>query len=194
MPNSLILPEILAEIGHVPPQNIILFDALGTHRKNSPEELRHMLGDWIVENFRIVQNDAFNPSTQSYLGKSTFGHEIWLNRELLECDFKILTGYIEPHFFAGFSGGAKAILPGMAGLATILGNHSAQKIAHPNATWGVTEGNPIFEEINEIVDKIENLFLLNVALNQYLRQLCNRNWFANGMNHAQTGNLLENLG
>lgn len=166
MPNCLILPEILAEIAHVPPQNIILFDALGTHRKNSPEELRHMLGDWIVENFRIVQNDAFDPSTQTYLGETTFGHEIWLNRELLECDFKILTGYIEPHFFAGFSGGAKAIMPGMAGLATVLGNHSAKMIADPNATWGVTEGNPIFSEICEIVDNIDGLFLLNVTLNK----------------------------
>lgn len=166
MPNSLILLEILAEIANVPSQNIVLFEALGTHRKNSSEELRYLLGDWIVENFRIVQNDAFDPSTQTYLGKTTYGHEIWLNRELLDCDFKILTGYIEPHFFAGFSGGAKAIMPGMAGLSTILGNHSSRMIAHPNATWGITEGNPIFEEINEIVDKIEGLFLLNVTLNK----------------------------
>ena len=165
-PNWLILPEILAEIAHVPKQNIVLFNALGTHRKNSPEELRHMLGDWIVDNFRIVQNDAFDRATQINLGRTSFGHEIWLNRELLECNIKILSGFIEPHFFAGFSGGGKAIMPGMAGLNTILGNHSAKMIAHPKATWGITEGNPIFEEINEIIDKVDNIFLLNVTLNK----------------------------
>lgn len=165
-PNWLILPEILAEIAYVPKKNILLFNALGTHRKNSQEELRYMLGDWVVDNFRIVQNDAFDQSTQIYLGKTKFGHEIWLNRELFECDIKICSGFIEPHFFAGFSGGAKAIIPGMAGLNTIFGNHSAKMISHPKATWGVTEGNPIFEEISEIGDKIENLFLLNVSLNK----------------------------
>ena len=165
-PNWLILPEILAEIAHVPRQNIILFNAIGTHRKNSQEELRSMLGDRIVDNYRIVQNDAFDQSTQIHLGTTSFGHEIWLNRELLECDFKILSGFIEPHFFAGFSGGPKAIMPGMAGSPTIFGNHSAKMIAHPYATWGVTEGNPIFEEINEIAAKVKNLFLLNITLNK----------------------------
>jgi nickel-dependent lactate racemase len=165
-PNQLILPEILAEIAHVPKRNILFFNALGSHRKNSQEELRRTLGDWIVDDYRIIQNDAFDPSTQICIGDTKFGHQIWLNRELLECDLKILTGFIEPHFFAGFSGGGKAIMPGMAGLPTILGNHSAEMIAHPNATWGVTQGNPIFEEINEIVGKIKNLFLINVALNK----------------------------
>lgn len=125
-----------------------------------------MLGDGVVDNYRIVQNDAFDRSTLIFLGMTSLGHEIWLNRELLECDFKILTGFIEPHFFAGFSGGAKAIMPGMAGSATTLGNHSAKMIANPNSTWGITEGNPIFEEINEIVSKIGDLFLLNVTLNK----------------------------
>ena len=166
VPNRLILPEVLAEMAHVPKQNIILFNALGTHRENSDEELRQMLGDWIVDNYRIVQNNAFDQSTQSYLGKSSCDHEVWINNELLECDVKILTGFIEPHFFAGFSGGAKAIMPGMAGATTIMGNHSAKMIAHPNATWGITEGNPIFEEINEIVQEIKNTFLVNVTLNK----------------------------
>jgi len=166
VPNRLILPEILAEIAHVPKENILLFNALGTHRENSLEELRHMLGDWIVDNYRIVQNNSYDQTTQSYLGKTRFGHDIWINSELLKCDIKILTGFIEPHFFAGFSGGAKAIMPGMAGLSTIMGAHSAKMIAHPNAAWGITEGNPVFEEISEIVDKVENIFLLNVTLNK----------------------------
>ncbi len=166
VPNKLIFPEILAEIAHVPKENILLFNALGTHRENSLEELRQMLGCGIIENYRIVQNISTDQRTQSHLGKTSFGHDIWINSELLACDVKILTGFIEPHFFAGFSGGAKAIMPGMAGLSTIMGNHSAKMIADPNATWGITEGNSVFEEINEIVDKVENLYLLNVTLNK----------------------------
>jgi nickel-dependent lactate racemase len=166
LPNRLILPEILAELSDVPAQNIIFFNALGTHRKNSEDELRSMLGSQIVDNYRIVQNDAFNQSTQEYIGITKFGHEIWLNSELLKCDVKILTGFIEPHFFAGFSGGAKAIMPGMAGSSTIFGNHSAKMIDHQNSTWGTTEGNPIFEEINEIASKVENVFLMNITLNK----------------------------
>jgi len=166
VPNKLILPEILAEIAHVPKENILLFNALGTHRENTLQELRQMLGDGIVENYRIVQNISTDQSKQSHLGKTRFGHDIWINSELIACDVKILTGFIEPHLFAGFSGGAKAIMPGMAGLSTIMGNHSAKMIADPNATWGITEGNPIFEEIIEIVDKVENIFLLNVTLNK----------------------------
>jgi nickel-dependent lactate racemase len=79
---------------------------------------------------------------------------------------KILTGFIEPHFFAGFSGAGKAIMPGMAGQETVLRNHNARNIADPNATWGVTWGNPIWEEIREVARKAEASFLLNVTLNR----------------------------
>jgi lactate racemase len=113
-----------------------------------------------------VQNNAFDPATQVCLGTSSRGHEIWLNRELVECDLRVLTGFIEPHFFAGFSGGGKAVMPGMAGLRTVLGNHDAGMIGHPNATWGVTRGNPIWEEAREVALKTVPIFLLNVALNK----------------------------
>ena len=97
-----------------------------------------MLGDEFVDRYRIVQNDAFDPATQVYLGNTSFGHEIWINAELAACPVKILTGFIEPHMFAGFSGGGKAIMPGMGGLRMILGNHDAENIGHPKATWGIT--------------------------------------------------------
>jgi nickel-dependent lactate racemase len=100
------------------------------------------------------------------------GHEIWVSRELITCDVKILTGFIEPHLFAGFSGGGKAIMPGMAGLGTVLGNHSAGMIADPQATWGVTQGNPIWEEIQEVAGCAGADFLLNVTLNKY-KQITN---------------------
>lgn len=165
-PNHLLLPAVLDELAHLPVENVTLFNALGTHRPNNDRELRGMLGDDLVDNYRIVQNDAFDPSTQLALGITNRGHEIWLNRQLLECDLQVLTGFIEPHFFAGCSGGGKAIMPGMAGQATVLGNHDAAMVGNPNATWGVTWGNPIWEEIREVALQAGPAFLLNVTLNR----------------------------
>lgn len=165
-PNHLLLPAVLDELAHVPVGNVTLFNALGTHRPNSDEELRGMLGDDLVDRYLIVQNNAFDPSTQVTLGTTSHGHEIWLNRRFIECDVKVLTGFIEPHFFAGFSGGGKAIMPGMAGQATVLGNHDAAMVGNPNAAWGVTWGNPIWEEIREVALQVGRAFLLNVTLNR----------------------------
>ena len=165
-PNPIILKAVLAELSHIPKENITLFIALGTHRMNNEAELRSMLGDQVVEAYSIVQNDAFDQGTQVSLGKTSRGNEIWINRELMECSVKILTGFIEPHFFAGYSGAGKAIMPGMAGLETILRNHNAQNIADPKSTWGVTWGNPIWEEIREVSWKAGPDFLLNVTLNR----------------------------
>jgi nickel-dependent lactate racemase len=165
-PSHLMIPAILDELAFVPKENITLFNALGTHRPNTDEELRSMLGDELVDNYRIVQNDSFDESTQIQLESSSRGHQVWLNRELLECGIKILTGFIEPHFFAGFSGGGKMVMPGMAGQYTVLGNHGTENIADPKATWGNTWGNPIWEEIREIALKAKPTFILHVALNK----------------------------
>jgi nickel-dependent lactate racemase len=175
-PHSLLIPAVLDELAHVPPENITLFNALGTHRPNTETELRSMLGNELYDGYtndrgrrsyqRIVQNNAFDPATQVHLGITSRRHDIWLNRQLVECDIKILTGFIEPHFFAGFSGGGKAIMPGMAGQRTVLGNHDAAMISNPHATWGATWGNPIWEEVREVALQTGRLFLLNVTLNR----------------------------
>ncbi|MFB3903383.1 MAG: nickel-dependent lactate racemase [Acidobacteriota bacterium] len=168
-PNRLMLPVILEQLSHVPDRRITLFNALGTHRQQTPAELETMLGSELASRYRIVQNSAFDPATQVCLGKTAAGHEVWLNRELTECQVKILTGFIEPHFFAGFSGGGKAVMPGMAGLKTVLGNHDAGMIASPQATWGITYGNPIWEEIQEVASHLRPTFLVNVTLNSEKR-------------------------
>lgn len=164
-PHHLILPAVLAELQHIPCGHITLFNALGTHRPNTEAELRGMIGG-LVDEYRVVQNDAFDPDTQVCLGTTQRGHAIWLNREIAACDLKVLTGFIEPHFFAGFSGGGKALMPGMAGQRTVLGNHDAGMIAHGQATWGVTEGNPIWEEVMEVAHAAGGTFLVNVTLNR----------------------------
>ncbi len=170
-PNPLLLKAILAELPDVEQTNITLFVALGSHRQMTTGELRTMFGDDVVDSFRIVQNNAFDCSTQVLIGTTIHGNEVWINRTLFECPIRIMTGFIEPHFFAGFSGGGKAIMPGMAGQSTILQNHRAENIAHPKATWGFTSGNPIWEEIQETAHMVEEHgngknFLINVALNR----------------------------
>ncbi len=165
-PNTLLLPAVLEVIDSVPGVEVVLFNALGTHRPNTGEELRAMLGDAVFEGRRVVQNDAFDPSTQVRVGVTSKGHETWLNAELMRCDLKVLTGFIEPHLFAGFSGGGKAVMPGMAGQRTVLGNHDAGMVGHPRAIWGVTRGNPVWEEVREVAGQAGRLFLLNVTLNR----------------------------
>jgi nickel-dependent lactate racemase len=165
-PNPLLLGAVLEVLDAVPGVEIVLFNALGTHRPNTEAELRALVGDAVFERRRIVQNDAFDPSTQVRVGVTSQGHETWLNAELMRCDLKVLTGFIEPHLFAGFSGGGKAIMPGMAGQRTVLGNHDAGMVGHPKAIWGVTRGNPIFEEVREVAGQAGRLFLLDVTLNR----------------------------
>jgi len=128
-----------------------------------------MLGRDVVKNYRIVQNDCFNRDLYIDLGKTKRGTEVRILQEFIECDFKILTGFIEPHFFVGFSGGGKAITPGLASPDTIMQNHSVQNIDSENATWGVTETNPVWEDIQEASSKAKPDFLLNVALNHEKR-------------------------
>jgi len=165
-PRERMLPVLLEELAHVPPENIVLINALGTHRPNTEEELLGMLGREIAEGYHIVQHDAWDKGNMVYLGPTNFGHETYINGVYMEARVKILTGFIEPHFFAGFSGGPKAVLPGLADERSVLGNHDAKMIGHPKATWGVTEGNPIWEEMREMAAKTEPTFLLNVTLNK----------------------------
>jgi nickel-dependent lactate racemase len=165
-PNPLLLGSVLDVLDAVPGVDVTLFNALGTHRPNTEAELRAMVGDAIFERRRIVQNDTFDPDTQVRVGVTSKGHETWINSELMACDLKILTGFIEPHLFAGFSGGGKAIMPGMAGQRTVLGNHDAGMVGHPKAIWGVTRGNPIWEEVREVAGQAGRTFLLNVTLNR----------------------------
>jgi lactate racemase len=165
-PYPTLLPALLEDLHHVPDQAITLLIATGTHRPNTTDELKTMLGQEIVQRFRIVQNNATDRDSHSPVGTTSGGNEVWIHQEYLRCDMRILTGFIEPHFFAGFSGGGKACMPGLARLETILRNHSARRIDHPKATWGVTQGNPIWEEIREAARMAGPAFLLNVALNR----------------------------
>ncbi len=167
-PNNRIIPIILRELeqGGVRSQNITLLNALGTHRSQTKEELIQILGEEVVNHYRCLQHDAFDDAQLVSLGVSSQGHPIKVNHHLIDADLCILTGFIEPHFFAGYSGGPKAILPGVAGAESIFANHSPSMIAHPNAGFNRTEGNPLWEEMKEASMKVNNSFLVNVTLNR----------------------------
>jgi nickel-dependent lactate racemase len=166
-PNQRLLPVLLAELeaAGVRREDITLLNALGTHRQQTPAELRAMLGDFVVEHYRCLQHDAYDDANLVALGETSFGHPVRLNRTLLEADFKILTGFIEPHFFAGFSGGPKGVLPALAGAESVLTNHGYAMVGDPKSTWGICEGNPIWEEMREMALKVTPAFLVNVTLN-----------------------------
>lgn len=166
VPNHLIVSALLAELGHVRPEQITLFIATGTHRPTTFAELNAMLGAEIVAGYRIVQSDALDRSKYTCVGTSSQGNDIWILSEFAQCDVRILTGLIEPHLFAGFSGGGKAVMPGLTATETILRNHKPMLIDHPCARYGITAGNPIWEEIREAAAMTKPSFLVNVALNR----------------------------
>jgi nickel-dependent lactate racemase len=166
-PNDRILPVLLKELelAGVRRADITLLNGLGTHRRQTDAELRLMLGDHLVESYRCLQHDCNDDVGLVSLGETSLGHPVRINRTYLEADVRILTGFIEPHFFAGFSGGPKAVLPSLAGSESVFTNHGTAMIAHPRAAWGITEGNPIWEEMREMAQRTRPAFLLNVALN-----------------------------
>ncbi len=166
MPSAAVLPILLHDLSHLPSRNIAILVANGTHRANTDEELRRMLGNQIVDRYNVVNHNAFDDSTLTRAGDTPDGIPIYLNRRWLEADLKITVGFVEPHFFAGFSGGPKMVAPGLAGFDTIMRLHNADMIGHPEARWGVTEGNPIHDAIRQIASQTGVDFALDVTINR----------------------------
>lgn len=163
-PSERLVPWILEELSFLPRDRFVIINGTGSHRANTEAELRVMLGDDVVDSVRVVNNNAFDKETLLHLGRTSYGGEIWLNRDYCEATVRITTGFIEPHFFAGFSGGPKAVVPGVAGIDTIMHLHNAQMIGHPLSTWGQIEGNPVQGEIREGVAMCPPHFNINVSL------------------------------
>ena len=164
-PNHKLVPWIMEELDHVPRENFVIINGLGTHRANTQEELAGMLGWDIVNTVRIENHDAFDDAKLVRVGRNSYGSEVYFNKTYVEAKFKIVTGFIEPHFFAGFSGGPKGINPGVAGIKTILDFHNAEMIGHPLSTWGVIEGNILQDAATQNCLMAKPDFMLNVTLN-----------------------------
>jgi nickel-dependent lactate racemase len=166
MPNARVLPTLLDELAHVPPEQVVLINGLGTHRAQTEEELVRMLGRDLVARYTIEQHDAWDTEGLIDLGETRYGHRALANRTFVEATFRIVTGFIEPHIFAGFSGGPKAVLPGIAGIESIMDNHGYAMLSADTATWGITEGNPVWEEISQVGQLARPDLMLNVTLNR----------------------------
>ncbi len=165
-PRREMLEALFEEMPEVRPEDITILIATGTHRANTPLELENMLGAEIVRRYRVINHDSRDGSSLAYVGETTNDVPVYLNRAWTSADVRITTGFVEPHFFAGFSGGPKMVAPGLAGLETVLVLHNAKRIGHPNATWGVTEGNPIHDDVREIARMVGVDFAVDVTLNR----------------------------
>jgi nickel-dependent lactate racemase len=166
-PNHRLIPwllEYLLDHG-VTRENITLLNSTGTHRGNTPEELAVMLTPEVSECYRIINHDCHATDEMVAFGQTRGGAPALINRHLVEADVRIITGFIEPHFFAGFSGGPKGIMPGVAGLETVMCNHGAKMIGDPAAVFGVLDENPIWCEMRDIALRVGDSFLINVTLN-----------------------------
>ncbi|MBY7144311.1 nickel-dependent lactate racemase [Virgibacillus sp. NKC19-3] len=165
-PNHILVPLLIEELDHVPLENFVIINGTGTHRDQTREEFVQMLGEWIVDNIRIVNNHCHDKDSLVNVGKSKFGCDVYLNKDYVKSDFRIVTGFIEPHFFAGFSGGPKGMMPGIAGIETIMTFHNARMIGDPLATWGNMENNPVQDMTREVNGMCKPDFMLNVTLNR----------------------------
>ena len=157
---------LFEELPHVRDEDVTILIATGTHRANTDAELERMLGREILNRFRVLNHDSRDAASLERVGHTSTGVEVFLNRAFLRADVRITTGFVEPHFFAGFSGGPKMVAPGLAGLSTVMTLHDAPRIGHPNATWGVTEGNPVHDDVREIARMVGVHFAVDVTLNR----------------------------
>jgi len=164
VPNAVLLPWLLDALP-VPEERVTVLLGNGTHRANTAEEIAGMFGADVARRLDIRNHDAFDPDANARLGATSSGAPILLDKTYVEADKRIVLGFIEPHFFAGFSGGAKGVAPAVAGIESVLHLHRFDLIAHPSSTWGVLEGNPIQQEIAEMVAPCPPDFLVNVTLN-----------------------------
>ena len=165
VPSKIIVPQMLDEIRRGSPDaEITILVATGCHRSSTKEELISKFGRGIVSREKILIHDCDSPDMVN-LGKLPSGGDLVINKLAAEADLLIAEGFIEPHFFAGFSGGRKSVFPGIAGREAVLFNHNAEFIAHPAARTGILEGNPIHNDMLFAAKKAGLSFICNVVLN-----------------------------
>jgi len=163
-PDDRILPPLLAELeSKVPRENITIIVALGLHPPLNKTELAQKLGEGIVADYNVFNHDV---NDTVYIGTTSRGTPVDINRRVIEADFRISTGFIEPHFFAGFSGGRKSIAPGVFSVRSAYHNHGYRMVEHPKARAGILKGNPLHEDLVEQAQMAKLNFIVNVLLNK----------------------------
>lgn len=167
VPNRLLLVPILAaiEATGVPREGITILIATGTHRPNEGAEAERLVGSDIVRDYRIENHRCTRRQDMSLVGTLENGVDVHVNKTYLAAELKILTGFIEPHMWAGYSGGRKSILPGISSIETVKYLHGPRIVAHPQAAYGVLEGNPFHQAALAAMAQAGADFVVNVTLN-----------------------------
>lgn len=170
VPSRIIVPPMLREIrAGAPHAKITILIATGCHRSTTKEELVDKFGREIVEQEHIVIHDATDEENLVDLGVLPSGGRLRINRLAAEADLLVAEGFIEPHFFAGFSGGRKSVLPGIAASKTVLANHCSEFIAHEKARTGILDGNPIHRDMLWAAKRAGLAYIVNVVINEEKR-------------------------
>ncbi len=166
VPSKVIVPPMLREIRKGNPEaDITILVATGCHREMTQDEIVDKFGAEIAEREKIIVHDC-DQSPLVKIGILPSGGECMLNTLAIEADLLVAEGFIEPHFFAGFSGGRKSVLPGVASRTTVLANHCSEFIADPHARTGLLDGNPIHEDMIWAARKARLAFIVNVVINE----------------------------
>ncbi len=166
LPSDRLLPWLLAELSHVPADHITIIIGTGSHRAATPAEIASLVGAEIAARWRVINHDAHDADKLASAGQTIDGRDVLMNRVYVEADRRIVLGFIEPHFMAGFSGGYKGVFPALAGIDAIMHYHRASVIGDPRSTWGILDGNPTQEQIRFNGALLPVDFLINVTLNR----------------------------
>ena len=172
VPNGIILPALIRELlkAGITAGNITVLVATGLHRPNEGKELDELVGDpWVLGMVRVENHFALNDQDHVDLGKSSCGIPIRLDHRFVDADLKIVTGLVEPHFMAGYSGGRKVITPGIAHRETISRFHAARFLEHSRAANCVLEGNPLHAFQLEILEKLSPVLAINTVIDDQRR-------------------------
>ncbi len=183
IPNETLLLPVLETLhkANIPAERISILIATGTHRPNLGAELEALIGSEIANQYTIINHDSKDISQHRFLGNSPNGVPVWLDKAYTDADLKITIGLIEPHFMAGFSGGRKLVMPGIAHFSTIQRWHCPRFLESPLATNGVVEGNPVHEENLAIARMAKPDFIVDVTLdaaNQITGVFAGDMWYA----------------
>ena len=170
LPSHMTIPLILEELakGDLSTNNTVILVATGLHRDETMSDVKERVGPNIAEDIEVRIHDSDEESELVHLGQLPSGTPLSLNRLVVESDLVILESTVEPHFFAGFTGGSKVILPGVAGTETVLQNHSWDKIDDPKSRYGVLD-NPVRADANEALRFLKRVFSLNLVLDEKKR-------------------------
>jgi nickel-dependent lactate racemase len=165
-PNERLIPWILDELAHVPASQVTVVVGTGSHRTTTPAELEQMFGREVLERVHIVDHDAHDPAHSAFVGTTSRGARAFLNKRYLEADKRIVVGFIEPHLYAGFSGGPKGVMPGVAGIETVAAFHAARMVGDPRSRWLNLDDNPTQEMAREVAAFAPPHFIVNVTLDR----------------------------